>query len=121
MSAFAADQPERLLVWQIYWINGTLTSNDYLAKVYSAVYQLLGRGDDSAVIVVYTGKDRSDSAEKALTSFLSTNYGAIDVIFHQAEECRRVTGVDPSDPEVIEAHARTIEFMFLGNSIDTAT
>lgn len=41
--------------------------------------------------------------------------GAIDVIFHQAEECRRVTGVDPSDPEVIESHARAVEFMILGN------
>jgi TetR/AcrR family transcriptional regulator len=45
--------------------------------------------------------------------------GAIDMIFHQAEECRRVTGIDLSDPEVIEAHARAVEFMFLGNSSDT--
>ena len=40
--------------------------------------------------------------------------GAIDVIFHQAEECRRVTGVDPMDPAVIEAHSRAVEFMLLG-------
>jgi TetR/AcrR family transcriptional regulator len=40
--------------------------------------------------------------------------GAIDVIFHQAEECRRVTGVDPNDPSVIEAHSRAVEFMLLG-------
>ncbi len=42
--------------------------------------------------------------------------GAIDVIFHQVEECRRVTGVDPMDPAVVEAHARTVEHMFLGNA-----
>jgi TetR/AcrR family transcriptional regulator len=41
--------------------------------------------------------------------------GAIDVIFHQAEECRRVTGVDPSDPAVIDAHARAVEYMLLGS------
>lgn len=41
--------------------------------------------------------------------------GAIDVIFHQAEECRRVTGVDPSDPSVIEAHSRAVEYMLLGS------
>ena len=40
--------------------------------------------------------------------------GAIDVIFHQTEECRRVTGVDPTDPAVIDAHSRAVEFMFLG-------
>ena len=41
--------------------------------------------------------------------------GAIDVIFHQAEECRRVTGVDPGDPSVIEAHSRAVEYMLLGS------
>ena len=41
--------------------------------------------------------------------------GAIDVIFHQAEECRRVTGVDPNDPSVIEAHSRAVEYMLLGS------
>ena len=40
--------------------------------------------------------------------------GATDVIFHQAEECRRVTGTNPSDPAVIEAHSRAVEFMLLG-------
>ena len=40
--------------------------------------------------------------------------GSIDVIFHQAEECRRLTGVDPADPAVIESHSRAVEFMLLG-------
>ncbi len=42
--------------------------------------------------------------------------GAIDTVFHQAEECRRVTGADPSDPAFAEAHARTVEYMLLGRS-----
>ena len=42
--------------------------------------------------------------------------GAIDVIFHQAEECRRVTGVDPTDPDVVDAHARAVEYMLLGTA-----
>jgi AcrR family transcriptional regulator len=41
--------------------------------------------------------------------------GAIDVIFHQAEECRRVTGIDPTDPAAVEAHSRAVEFMLLGS------
>ena len=45
--------------------------------------------------------------------------GAIDVIFHQAEECRRVTGIDPTDPAVVEAHSRAVEFMLLGFPSDS--
>ncbi len=45
--------------------------------------------------------------------------GAIDVIFHQAEECRRVTGVDPTDPAVVEAHSRAVEFMLFGSPPDS--
>jgi exosortase A len=88
LSNSSAGQPERLLVWQIYWINGTLTSNDYLAKVYSAAYQLLGRGDDSAVIVVYSPKDGSEGAEKTLASFLTANYEAIDATLRAARDVR---------------------------------
>jgi exosortase A len=68
----------RLVVWQLYWINGTLTASDYLAKVYGAYDRLTGRGDDSAVIIVYTRKDQPGGAEAVLESFLSTNYAAIN-------------------------------------------
>lgn len=68
----------RLTVWQIYWINGTLTSSDYLAKAYSAFYRLTGRGDGSAVIIVYTPKDAPGGADTVLASFLTANYPAID-------------------------------------------
>ena len=44
--------------------------------------------------------------------------GAIDVIFHQAEECRRVTGVDPTDLAAVDAHSRAVEFMLLGSPTD---
>jgi exosortase A len=68
----------RLEVWQLYWINGTLTTNDYLAKVYSAFYRLTGGGDDSAVIIVYTLKDQAGGGDAVLASFLATNYAAIN-------------------------------------------
>ena len=47
--------------------------------------------------------------------------GAIDVIFHQAEECRRVTGVDPAETDVVEAHSRAVEFMLLGSPPDVSS
>ena len=54
-------------------------------------------------------------ADIAPMHFAYAMIGAIDVIFHQAEECRRVTGADPADPALIEAHARTVEHMLLGS------
>jgi len=42
--------------------------------------------------------------------------GAAGLIFHQAEECKRVAGVDPFDPEVVEEHARVVERLLLGPS-----
>ncbi len=68
----------RLEVWQIYWIGGTLTSNDYAAKVYSAFYRLMGRGDDSAVIVVYTQKTAGGEAQSVLQRFMDDHYSQID-------------------------------------------
>lgn len=40
--------------------------------------------------------------------------GAMVLLFHQAEECKYLTGLDPADPALIEAHARTLERLFLG-------
>lgn len=40
--------------------------------------------------------------------------GSVGVIFHQAEECKRLTGVDPFDPDVVEEHARLVEHLILG-------
>lgn len=87
-SALAASGSQsRLLVWQVYWINGRLTPNDYLAKVYSAFYRLTGRGDASAVLVVYTkAGDQTGSADAVLDAFLSDNYAAINTLLTTAQQ-----------------------------------
>ena len=41
--------------------------------------------------------------------------GAVGLIFHQAEECRRLTGLDPFDDDMVERHADVIEALFLRN------
>lgn len=63
----------RLVVWQIYWVNGELTSNDQWAKAYGAFYRLIGRGDDAAVVVVYAKADASGGVDKVLESFMREN------------------------------------------------
>jgi TetR/AcrR family transcriptional regulator len=40
--------------------------------------------------------------------------GASGLIFHQAEECRRVSGVDPFDPVEVDHHIQVIEWLLLG-------
>lgn len=63
---------ERLLTWRWYWINGRLTTNDYVAKAWNAIDKLTGRGDDSAVIVVTTKMNGpvDASAEATLEAFV---------------------------------------------------
>jgi exosortase A len=84
-SLAASSSEGRLVVGQIYWINGTLTSSDYLAKVYSALYRLTGQGNDSAVIIVYAAKDQAAGGELLMESFLSSNYPAIDELLLKAQ------------------------------------
>ena len=84
----ASDHSDRLIAWQIYWVNGTLTASDYVAKAYSAGYRLAGQGDDSAVIIVYAEKPRSGSADAALDAFLASNYGAIDALLRRTKASR---------------------------------
>ena len=40
--------------------------------------------------------------------------GAMTLVFHQAPECRHLTGRDPSDEAFIEAHADAVTHLFLG-------
>ena len=86
LSAQANDA--RLAVWQIYWINGTLTSSDYLAKVYSTVQRLTGRGDNSAAIIIYTSKDQPGGGDAVLESFFLTNYEAINALLLKTRQSK---------------------------------
>ena len=66
-----ASSGQRLTVWQWYWINGRLTSSDYVAKAYQALSRLMGQGDDAAVIVMYSPKDTAADGNDALAAFLT--------------------------------------------------
>ena len=76
----------RLLAWQWYWIDGRLTASDHLAKVYLVAARLLGRGDDSAVIVVYSrmGDRRDEGAARRLVAFSGEMWGPIERALEEA-------------------------------------
>ena len=46
--------------------------------------------------------------------FVYAMIGAAGMIFHQAEECRRLTGIEPNAPDAVEAHCRVVESLFVG-------
>lgn len=81
-----SDLDRNLLVWKVYWVNGTVTASDYLAKIYGAVDRLMGRGDDSAVIIVYTPKGMNGEGEARLGSFLSDGYATVNAILLKARK-----------------------------------
>ena len=48
-------QVSGLVAWRWYWVDGQYTVSPYWAKLLQAKSRLLGRGDDGAVVVLYTG------------------------------------------------------------------
>ncbi len=76
----------------------------HVLPLYNSVAELIGQvnGPGDAALDI------------APVHFFYVIAGATGLIFHQAEECRRVSGVDPFDPEIVEAHARVVERMLLG-------
>lgn len=73
----------RFIVWQWYWINGQLTASDIKAKLYTALMRLTGKGDDSAIIILYTPKQQ---AESAMNDFAMVNAEKIIKMLEQTRE-----------------------------------
>ena len=68
----------RLAVWQFYWVNGKWLADDYLAKLWGAIYRAMGRGDDGAVLLVYAPYTEATFDPAVLESFIQSNIPAIE-------------------------------------------
>jgi EpsI family protein len=79
---------DRLMAWQFYWIDGRFTASDHLAKGFTALSRLMGRGDDSAVIIVYARKDQSGEASVVVDAFLQNAGTVIATALSSARETR---------------------------------
>ncbi len=73
-----APDGSRLAVRQLYWVNGRLTQGDASARLWGALYRLMGRGDDAAAIVVHAHEARAGEQEAVLDAFLQAHLGAIE-------------------------------------------
>jgi exosortase A len=67
----------RLAVRQVYWIDGRLVAGDMQAKAFGALQRLAGRGDDGAVLIIYTKLYDGVDAEAVLDAFVRENMGLL--------------------------------------------
>lgn len=69
----------RLLVWQWYWINGNMTSSNYVGKLLQVKEKLTGGSGDGAAVMVFSPYDEDPAvARAALRSFLDSNLKPLD-------------------------------------------
>lgn len=73
----ALEQP-RLLVAQQFWVNGRWTNSELRGKVYAALDRLVARGDDTALVLVYTPLRQGHAGIQTLQQFLGDNLDALD-------------------------------------------
>ena len=80
----------RLLVWQWYWVDGRWTASDFLAKAYTVLSRLRGKGDDSAVIILYALPSGTEQADTILQDFARAAAPAIESWPARRRNSRRV-------------------------------
>jgi exosortase A len=84
-SAVVAGNGERLAAWQWYWVDFRVTSSDYVAKFYQAISVLLGRGDPTAWVVVYTTTTLDEAQVRPILQAFTMEMGApIEAALKQA-------------------------------------
>ena len=69
---------------------------------------------DTRALMGATGALPANASEADAVSRHYMLTGALVLLFHQAEDCKYLTGLDPSDPVLVDAHVRTLEQLLLG-------
>ncbi len=77
----------RWLVWQVYWIDDHWTSSAAMAKALTVWSRLCGRGDDSAVVLMYTRRIAGDPSAQ-LERFAAAAMPAIGAALAQTRDAR---------------------------------
>ena len=67
----------KTLVWQTYWIDGQWVSSDVKGKLLGAYSRLMGRGDDSALVLLYADEADPKRAEASLSRFAASGLPAL--------------------------------------------
>jgi EpsI family protein len=94
------DGASRLHVWRVYWVNGRWIDGDIAARLYGGLMRMLGRGDESAVMVIYARQGEGHAPERLLQGFLDANLPSIEAALVAARD-------GPGASEMAAAASRT--------------
>ena len=84
-TAVVAGKEQRLAVWQWYWVDGYITTSDYVAKSLQAVAMLRGHSDPVAWVVIYTATEMDEAqARGTLKSFAHDMRAPIEAMLQRA-------------------------------------
>jgi len=75
-----------LALRQIYWVDGRFEASDTRAKAWGAWSRLSGRGDDGAVIIVYTSEQEPGDADAVLDGMLLELLPAIELVLKKTRD-----------------------------------
>ena len=78
----------KLEVLELYWIDGTYTGSEYMAKILLALARLRGRGDDSAAVVISADNSQVTSTAAVLEKFAADMGQSISNSLEQARNKR---------------------------------
>jgi exosortase A len=83
---------QKLRVWHTYWIAGRFVANGTQARLLLSMNRLMGRGDDSAIVILYTPvtalSDPSAAQSQADTVLQSFAETALPALFKQLDQTR---------------------------------
>jgi EpsI family protein len=81
----------RLRVWQLYWVDGQALTSDARAKLRLAFSRLMGRGDDGAVVLLYTdlpANGQTAEADALLARYAKDHFQALSQSLQAARSAR---------------------------------
>lgn len=74
----------RFVVWHWYWINGRVTTSDIEAKWLTALSRLRGKGDDSAVVMLFTPTENSADRLRSFAQAIGPQINKLLEATHEA-------------------------------------
>lgn len=87
MNQKTARRPQ-LSAWRIYWIDGHWVAGDIEAKLTGAVTRLQGRGDEGALLVLWTDNESRADAQTLLQKFARDNLNILDSLLARTRDMR---------------------------------
>ena len=84
----ASGRREQLTAWRVYWVDGRWIAGDAQAKLAGAFSRLRGRGDDGAVLVLWTNKPSPEQSQAVLEQFVRDNLPVLGRLLAQTRDQR---------------------------------